>query len=228
MQPLQAMDASLGGEGTAADEPDFPTGPAPVFPRLGVRDPYKRLGVSRDASNEEIQDARNYLVEQYKGHEKSKEAIESAHDRIIMEKLRLRKGSKINLKANLKKKVGESPAWVQALANRIESPKPAVIAQRGALFLAIGAWSVINSAEGGPAFQVAVALGLCIYFLNERIKSLGRAFLLGLGALLVGWVLGSIIVPLVPPFILPRYWSLELITSLISYVFLWLATTFLK
>lgn len=36
----------------------------PVFPRLNVRDPYKRLGVGRDASEEEIREARNFLSSQ--------------------------------------------------------------------------------------------------------------------------------------------------------------------
>lgn len=33
----------------------------PIFPRIDVRDPYKRLGVSREASEEEIREAHNYL-----------------------------------------------------------------------------------------------------------------------------------------------------------------------
>ena len=37
-----------------------------MFPRLNERDPYKCLGISKEASYEEIQDARNYLVETYK------------------------------------------------------------------------------------------------------------------------------------------------------------------
>jgi hypothetical protein len=49
-----AMDASIGGAGPVQ----------PVFPRVNVRDPYKRLGVSRDSSEEEIREARNYLSEQ--------------------------------------------------------------------------------------------------------------------------------------------------------------------
>ena len=38
--------------------------PLQVFPRLKERDPYRRLGVSREASFEEVQEARNFLVEQ--------------------------------------------------------------------------------------------------------------------------------------------------------------------
>jgi hypothetical protein len=39
-----------------------------VFPRTKERDPYRRLGIDAEASPEEVQDARNYLVETYRGH----------------------------------------------------------------------------------------------------------------------------------------------------------------
>ena len=37
-----------------------------VFPRVKERDPYRRLGIDSEASYEEVQDARNYLVETYR------------------------------------------------------------------------------------------------------------------------------------------------------------------
>eukprot|EP00270_Netrium_digitus_P001984 TRINITY_DN1222_c0_g1_i1.p1 TRINITY_DN1222_c0_g1~~TRINITY_DN1222_c0_g1_i1.p1 ORF type:complete len:316 (-),score=76.40 TRINITY_DN1222_c0_g1_i1:352-1218(-) len=198
-------------------------------PRIRVRDPYRRLGLTREASTEEIQDARNFLAEQYRGHEASFESIEEAFDRIIAEKFRERKKSKINLKAELKKKVADSPPWVQALAGMVEMPTSATLLQRAILFVLIAAWSIMNPAEGGPAFQVAVALGLSVYLINDRLKSVGRAFTLGFGALVVGWVAGSFAGPLALAHILgPGLLSLELFTALVSYFFLWVATTFLK
>ena len=68
-----------------------------MFPRIKERDPYKRLGISQEATYEEIQEARNYLVELYGGHEKSAESIECAFDKIISQKLRVRKKSGICL-----------------------------------------------------------------------------------------------------------------------------------
>ncbi|CAM6104046.1 unnamed protein product [Calypogeia fissa] len=218
-----ASGASISGAG---DEGEYVSPTA--FPRLNVRDPYKLLGVSRDASEEEIREARNYLSEQYAGHEKSRESIERAYDKIIMESFRDRKKSKINLKANIKKKFAESPPWVQAITNRFEVPTTQVILQRGALFFLLGVWSAMNPSEGGPAFQVAVSLAACIYFLNDRLKSLGRAFMIGFVALVVGWISGSFLVPVLSSYIMPPSWSLELSTALFSYIFLWMACTFLK
>lgn len=218
LQPRCAMDASFGGG----------VGHPPVFPRVNVWDPYKRLGVSRYASEEEIQEARNFLIEQYAGHERSVESIEAAFEKIIMKSFRERKRSKINLKTKLKKKVDESPPWVRSLINFVEVPPSEVIIRRACLYVLFGVWSVMNSSEGGPAFQVAVSLVACIYFLNEKVKSIGRACVLGFGALAVGWLFGSLVIPAIPSSLLPVTWTLELVTSLISYIFLFIGCTFLK
>ncbi|KAJ0984433.1 hypothetical protein J5N97_002789 [Dioscorea zingiberensis] len=198
------------------------------FPRMNVWDPYKRLGVTPDASEEEIRGARNFLLEQYAEHEQSVESIEAAYEKILMKSFRERKKSKINLKSKLKKKVEESPTWVKTLLSFVELPPIDVILRRLFLFAFLGVWSVMNSAETGPAFQVALSLGSCIYFLNDKMKSLARSCIIGFGALVLGWVLGSILVPMIPIALLQPAWSLELLTSLVCYIFLFLACTFLK
>lgn len=198
------------------------------FPRTRVWDPYRRLGISRDASEEEIWGSRNFLLEQYSGHERSAESIEAAFEKILMDSFQQRKKTKINLKTKLKKKVEESPPWIKNLLNFVELPPTDVIFRRLFLFAFMGGWSIMNSAEGGPAFQVAVSLAACIYFLNEKTKSLARAFIIGLGALVIGWVSGSLLVPNIPALLLHPTWTLELLTSLVVYLFLFLACTFLK
>lgn len=130
------------------------TGNVPRFPRTSVWDPYKRLGVSHDASEEEIWGSRNFLLQQYAGHERSEESIEAAFEKILMASFQHRKKTKINLKSKLKKKVEESPPWVKNLLNFVELPPTEVILRRLFLFAFMGGWSIMNSAEGGPAFQV--------------------------------------------------------------------------
>lgn len=129
-------------------------GNAPTFPRIRVWDPYKRLGISPYASEEEIWSARNFLLEQYAGHERSEESIEAAFEKLLMASFQHRKKTKINLKSRLKKKVEESPPWIKNLLNFVELPPVEVIFRRLFLFAFMGGWSIINSAEGGPAFQV--------------------------------------------------------------------------
>ncbi|XP_020600297.1 protein CHAPERONE-LIKE PROTEIN OF POR1, chloroplastic-like [Phalaenopsis equestris] len=198
------------------------------FPRMHVWDPFKRLGLTRDASQEEILAARNYLLEQYAGHEASVESIEGAFEKLLMASFRLRKKTKINLKSRLKKQVEESPPWVQRLLAYVEVPPVDTILRRLFLFAFMGGWSIMNSAETGPAFQVALSLGSCIYFLNDKMKNVPRAAITGFAALAVGWIVGSIVVPLIPSVLLQPSWSLELFTSLFCYFFLFVACTLLK
>uniref|UniRef100_K3YJ86 Uncharacterized protein n=1 Tax=Setaria italica TaxID=4555 RepID=K3YJ86_SETIT len=200
----------------------------PVFPRQQSWDPYKLLGVDHDASEEEVRSARNFLLKQYAGYEESEEAIEGAYDKIIMNSYSHRKHSKINLKSKLKKQVEESPSWVKALLGYFEVPSLEIISRRFAFFGFIAGWSIATSAETGPAFQLAMSLVSCIYFLNDKMKNLVRASATGLGVFVGGWILGSLLVPVLPAFIIPPTWSIELLTSLMAYVFMFLGCTFLK
>ncbi|RRT43180.1 hypothetical protein B296_00053654 [Ensete ventricosum] len=215
------MDAAIGGGNYSYDY-------VPKFPRMNIRDPYRCLGVSHDASEEEIREARNFLLEQYAGHESSVETIEAAYERILFTSFKERKTTKFNLKSRLRKKVMESPSWMKRLLELVELPPTDVILRRFFLFVFMGAWSVINSAESGPAFQVALSILSCIYFLNDKMNNLVRASATGFGALVVGWTVGSVVVPMIPSVLLHPSWTIELLTSLISYVFLFLACTFLK
>jgi len=124
------------------------------FPRINVWDPYRRLGISPDASEEEIWGSRNFLLQQYAGHERSEESIEAAFEKLLMASFVQRRKTKINLKSKLKKKVEESPPWVKNLLNFVELPPPEIILRRLFLFGFMGGWSIMNSAETGPAFQV--------------------------------------------------------------------------
>ncbi|XP_051113685.1 protein CHAPERONE-LIKE PROTEIN OF POR1, chloroplastic [Andrographis paniculata] len=198
------------------------------FPRMNVWNPYKRLGISPYASEEEVWSARNFLLSQYAAHERSAESIEAAFERLLMNSYKNRKKTKINLKTRLKKQVDESPPWVKNLLSFVEIPPPVIILRRLFLFGFMACWSVMNSAEAGPAFQVALSLAACIYFLNDKNKSLSRAAIIGFAALVVGWICGSCLVPLIPSVLLQPTWSLELLTSLVAYIFLFLACTFLK
>ncbi|XP_020674796.1 protein CHAPERONE-LIKE PROTEIN OF POR1, chloroplastic [Dendrobium catenatum] len=218
--PRCAMDAALGGSYNYEN--------ILKFPRMHVWDPYKRLGLTRDASEEEILAARNFLLEQYAGHEGSVESIEGAFEKLLMASFRLRKKTKINLKSRLKKQVEESPPWVQRLLAYVEVPPVDTILRRLFLFAFMGGWSILNSAETGPAFQVALSLGSCIYFLNDKMNNVPRAAITGFAALAIGWIVGSTVVPMLPSVLLQQTWSLELLTSLVSYVFLFSACTFLK
>lgn len=142
-----------------------------------MKDPYKRLGISREASEDEIQSARNFLIQTYGGHKPSVDAIESAHDKIIMQKFYERKNPKINIK----KKVREvtQSRYVQAVANRFRTPSSSVIIKTSIAFVTLGVLTVLFPTEDGPTLQVAISLIATMYFIYDRLKSTLRAFLYG-------------------------------------------------
>lgn len=154
----------------------FPIGNSSKFPRLNIWDPYKRLGISPYAAEDEIWSSRNFLAEQYAGDERSVESIEAAFEKLLMRSFWERKKTKINLKTRLKKKVEESPPWVKNLLNFVELPATVIILRRLFLFAFMACWSIMNSAEGGPAFQVRHA-----YFYLCLISSLYPLILFKLG-----------------------------------------------
>lgn len=145
-------------------------GNTPKYPRSNVWDPYKRLGITTDASEEEVWSSRNFLLDQYGSHERSAESIEAAFEKILMTSFQNRKKTKINLKTRLKKKVEESPPWVQNLLAFVELPPTIIILRRLFLFSFMAFWSVMNSAEGGPAFQVCCSNynSFCLFLINLK------------------------------------------------------------
>ncbi|CAL5324308.1 unnamed protein product [Camellia sinensis] len=187
-----AMDASFG---------DAANDPTAIFPRINIRDPYKRLGISREASEDEIQAARNFLMQRYGGHKPSVDAIESAHDKIIMQKFYERKNPKIDIKKKVR--VVTQSRVVQAVTSRFRTPSKNFIIKTSAAFVVLGALTFLFPTEEGPTLQVV-------------------------GAFIFSWLVGTfLMVSVIPPIIKgPR--SLEVATSLITYVLLWVSSTYLK
>ncbi|KAF9617197.1 hypothetical protein IFM89_035079, partial [Coptis chinensis] len=212
-----AMDASFGN--MANDSTD-------IFPRINIRDPYKRLGISSEASEDEIQAARNFLISKYAGHKPSVDAIESAHDKIIMQKFHERRRPKLNIKKKVRD-VTQSRV-VLAVTSRFQTPSTNFVIKTAAVFAILAVLSVLFPTEDGPTLQVLISLLTTIYFIYDRLKSKLRALLYGIGAFGVSWLLGTfLLVSVIPPVLRgPR--SLEVTTSLLTYVLLWVSSTYLK
>lgn len=212
-----AMDATFG---------DASNDSTAVFPRINVRDPYKRLGISREASEDEIQAARNFLIQTYGAHKPSLDSIESAHDKIIMQKFYERKNPKIDIK----KKVREvtQNRYVQAVSSRFRTPSTNVIVKTSIAYVVLGVLTVLFPAEEGPTFQVLISLIAAMYFIYDRLKSKLRAILYGIGSFAFSWLIGTFLMVSVIPPILKGPRSLEVTTSLISYIILWVSSTYLR
>ena len=203
-----------------------------IFPRVKERDPYRRLGISAEASFEEVQDARNYLVQTYARHVAGVEAIEDAFDRIIKDKLSARKKSRGARLAMMKQKQGEDyvPPFLERLQAQFARPDDTTLMRRALIYAIMAGWAVVATGNGGqPTFQMFISFALCVYFLKDKRgedAELGRCFINAFVALALGFVVGSVFPVYIPIF--PPSWGPELILSLFTMVSLFIFATFLK
>ncbi len=79
---------------------------------MSDQNPYEKLGVTENATFDEIQDARNHLLQQYSGDPKRLETVEAAYDAILMDRLRMRQDGKIKVPEGIR------------FAERLSQPAP--------------------------------------------------------------------------------------------------------
>jgi hypothetical protein len=203
-----------------------------AFTRTKEKDPYKRLGIDADATSEEVSSAFNFLIREHAGDERGVEAIEAAYDKVISERLSTRKMQK-GLRRMKKEKNKDGVDYDAPLVQRVKAmfakPDQQTLIRRTMLYVIISGWAIAAPATSGPAFQMACAFGTCVYFLNEKRGgqgTLGKAFRDSLIALLLAWLVGSIVPVYIPLF--PQGVAPELILALFSFVAMWITCTFLK
>ncbi|BAY20675.1 hypothetical protein NIES2100_04170 [Calothrix sp. NIES-2100] len=208
---------------------------------MSDQNPYEKLGVSEDASFDEIQDARNRLFEQHNGDAKLLEAIEAAYDAILMDRLRMRQEGKIKVPERIRfpetrvqslpkesqTKSEQSPAWLQRM---LDQPTPADILLPGAWYLGLSAASVFYPATGDQVLQLAlvVGVGISIYFLNRKEGKFGRAVLLTLVGLIIGLIIGGLVANwllLQVPFV---NLTSNQFSTVLTFILLWLVSSFLR
>ncbi|GAX37229.1 CPP1-like family protein [Nodularia sp. NIES-3585] len=208
---------------------------------MSDQNPYEKLGVSEDASFDEIQDARNRQLEQYNGDAKSLELIEVAYDAILMDRLRMRQEGKIKvperirfpeLRVQLPSKESptpreQSPAWLQRI---LDQPAPRDILLPGAWYLGLSAISVFTQSAGNQILQLAlvVGVGVSIYFLKRKENKFGRAVLLTLLGLIVGLVAGGLLASWLLPQINLGQLTPEQFSTVLTFILLWLISSFLR
>jgi hypothetical protein len=202
---------------------------------MSDKSPYERLGVSEDASFDEIQEARNRLVEEYGENRKEVEAIEASYDAILMERLRMRQEGKIKVPDRIRfaerraepppeytpPATPKAPDWLQQF---IDTPSRNDILLPAGLFAGAGVLTLFMS----PAVTLALGVGLSLYFITRKERKLGRAFLLTLLGLIVGVVLGLQVGGLLASQFaqIPNF--PETVAALVTFVLLWLISSFLR
>lgn len=208
---------------------------------MSDQNPYEKLGVTQDATFDEIQDARNRLVEQHSGDRKRIEMVEAGYDAILMERLRMRQEGKIKVPEGIRfaerlsqappkessAPAKQSPQWLQRL---LDQPSLTDILLPGVLFLALSGFSVFYRDAGAQVLQLVlmVGVGLSLYFLNRKEKKLGRAVLLTVLGLTAGLIAGSVLSSLLARQISSIDLTAEQFSTVLTFIVLWLISSFLR
>jgi Protein CHAPERONE-LIKE PROTEIN OF POR1-like len=178
-------------------------------------DSYKTLGLDEASSFEEVQVARQRLVESCEGDPQRKEQIEAAYDAILMSRLRMRQEGKIKVPDRIRfaekqadtstAKAGSAinpsssgtPNWLQGgakgwLADWLDQPNRAEILWPSVTFATLSGVSALTAASNsaGPSVPLGFGVAMCIYFLNRKERKFWRAVLLAFMGLLAGIALG--------------------------------------
>jgi hypothetical protein len=203
--------------------------------------PYEELGVSENASFEEIQAAKQRLSQQHRDNSQTLEKIEAAYDAIIMDRLRMRQEGKIKVPDRIRfaERISEapsnpsplaansSPTWLQRLLDR---PSLLEILWPTALFSVLAAIAVWVPPEDVTLLSLLMALGSfsSVYLLNRKERRFGRSVLLTLIGFLVGIGLGYGLANWLEIANSPIALSAEQVASLVTFIFFWLISSFLR
>ncbi|ACK69973.1 heat shock protein DnaJ domain protein [Gloeothece citriformis PCC 7424] len=173
---------------------------------MSEQNPYQQLGVTEDASFEEIQEAKQRLLQQHSGDSKVLESIEMAYDSIIMERLRLRQEGKIKVPERIRfperekpsepplslnsLPINTSPSWLQRF---IDTPSSTDILVAAGVFLALTGVTIVVEDTQGSLVPLLLTLGIFanVYFLNRKEQQFWRSVLITLVALVIGIAIGA-------------------------------------
>jgi hypothetical protein len=167
--------------------------------------PYEQLGVSEEASFDEIQAARNRLIEQCGADRQEVDKVEAAYDAVLMHRLRMRQEGKIKVPDRIRfaeqaaptspaSKISplplpsSLPGWMDGLVNPPSSEEmlwPSVV------FGGLGGIVLLSSlSEALLQLILLVAVGTTIYFLRRKDTPLGRSVLLVFLGVVLGLMAG--------------------------------------
>ncbi|QEI39690.1 hypothetical protein BMF77_00243 [Dolichospermum sp. UHCC 0315A] len=207
---------------------------------MSDQSPYEKLGLSEDASFDEIQDVRNRLLEQHGGDGNVREVIEAAYDAILMERLRMRQEGKIKVPERIRfpeKRVPSSPQTSQTLGQQspawlqrsIDQPTLTDVLLPGAWYLGLSATSVLYPGGSGQVLQLSLVVGVAIgvYFLNRKEGKFGRAVLFTLVSLIAGLIAGGLLAGLILPLPLITLTANQF-STLLTFILMWLVSSFLR
>ncbi len=206
---------------------------------MSEQNPYEQLGVTEESSFEEIQEAKQRLVQQYQNDSKIVESIEAAYDSVLMDRLRMRQEGRIKVPDRIRfperltipvesKPVtsGKSPNWWQSL---IDTPSAQDIGVPAVIYACLGAITLLVPDPSGSLLPLLLAFGVFvnIYFFNRKEKRFGRALLFTLAGLVLGVALGAGLASLAAKADLHIFGDRQ-IYALVTFLIFWVISSFFR
>lgn len=207
--------------------------------------PYEKLGVTEDASFDEIQEAKKKLSLKYQNDTQVVETIEAAYDAIIMDRLKMRQQGKIKIPDQIRfpektfsPKVtpptnklsslnNQTPVW---LRNLIDTPSPREVTISGLIFLTLAIISVFSQSPNNNSlpFLLTIGVGTSFYFLYQKERLFWRAAGITFVAFILGILLGSILASLITSSGFNLTIDNDQFASLLTFCLFWLVSNFLR
>ena len=219
----------------------------------GSEDPYTRLGLSQDATFEQVQAAKARFIADVDGDDQARARVEAAYDAVLMARLRGRQQGQVSPAAatasQREEGVGSAPltgpsfpgtSVLQKLRTNLPDPSQSLASLTPQWSLVEGQGRLVRVIAGivglglllvsVASVQLVLALACIGVFLSQVRR--GRRPLASLGwtllALLVGLVVGSLFTTALSPTALQQLSiTPEQIQALPAAVLLWLAALFL-
>jgi hypothetical protein len=208
---------------------------------MSEQNPYEQLGVTEEASFEEIQDAKQRLIQQYPNDSKILESIEAAYDSVIMDRLRMRQEGKIKVPDRIRfpERLVTAPVESKPIAIRkslpwlqrsIDTPSAKDIGIPGLIYAALAGITLLVPDRAGSLSPLLLALGVFVnlYFFNRKERHFGRAVLFTLGGLVLGVALGAGLVGLIATANLGSFVSAHQMYSLVTFLIFWVISSFFR
>jgi len=206
---------------------------------MSEQNPYEQLGVTEESSFEEIQEAKQRLVQQYQNDSKIVESIEAAYDSVLMDRLRMRQEGRIKVPDRIRfperltipvesKPVtsSKSPNWWRS---SIDTPSAQDIGVPAVIYACLGAITLLVPDPSGSLLPLLLAFGVFvnIYFFNRKEKRFGRALLFTLAGLVLGVALGAGLASLAAKADLNIFGDRQ-IYALVTFLIFWVISSFFR
>ena len=173
--------------------------------------PYETLGVTELASFEEIQSVRDRLLKEHTDDPRRSAQIEAAYDAVLMQRLKLRQEGKIKVPDDIRFAEKTPPNLSRmpklsmpslptafAASDFLAKPETADLTIPTLVAIALVVVAAVSPTTEVFNLIALLATGGTIYGIYRKNRHLGAAVLAGFGGVVLGYLLGVIILSLLP------------------------------